>query len=101
MVRIPQQRKQLGRLERSGIGVSSLESEICCLFEILLPHPRSPQSSPGQRTSVLGSHLDDACDDDDHMASGGVEKYGMIWGMKVEEYHALSARERKRVRSRV
>lgn len=31
----------------------------------------------------------------------GVEKDGMIWGMRVEDYRALSARERKRVRNRI
>jgi hypothetical protein len=31
----------------------------------------------------------------------GVERDGMIWGMKVEDYRALSARERKRVRNRI
>ena len=31
----------------------------------------------------------------------GIERDGMIWGMKVEEYRALSARERKRVRNRI
>ncbi|OCF39602.1 hypothetical protein I317_06617 [Kwoniella heveanensis CBS 569] len=31
----------------------------------------------------------------------GVERDGMIWGMKVEDYRALSARERRRVRNRI
>ncbi|KAJ9120602.1 hypothetical protein QFC22_002531 [Naganishia vaughanmartiniae] len=31
----------------------------------------------------------------------GVERNGMMWGMKTEEYKALSARERKRVRNRI
>jgi hypothetical protein len=30
-----------------------------------------------------------------------VERDGMIWGMTVEDYRALSARERKRVRNRI
>ncbi|ORX36288.1 hypothetical protein BD324DRAFT_608980 [Kockovaella imperatae] len=33
--------------------------------------------------------------------SEGVERDGMIWGMKVEDYRALTARERKRVRNRI
>ncbi|KAK4686885.1 hypothetical protein P7C73_g3238, partial [Tremellales sp. Uapishka_1] len=31
----------------------------------------------------------------------GVERDGMIWGMKVDDYRSLSARERKRVRNRI
>lgn len=31
----------------------------------------------------------------------GIEKNGMMWGMKTEDYKALSARERKRVRNRI
>ena len=38
---------------------------------------------------------------DEHEIAEGVERDGMIWGMKVEEYRALSARERKRVRNRI
>lgn len=30
-----------------------------------------------------------------------VERNGMIWGMKVEDYRALNARDRKRVRNRI
>jgi len=37
----------------------------------------------------------------EHEHDEGVERDGMIWGMKVEEYRALSARERKRVRNRI
>lgn len=37
----------------------------------------------------------------DHEVPEGVERDGMIWGMKVEDYRALSARERKRVRNRI
>ncbi|XAO22361.1 hypothetical protein I312_101130 [Cryptococcus bacillisporus CA1280] len=37
----------------------------------------------------------------DHEVPEGVERDGMIWGMRVEDYRALSARERKRVRNRI
>ncbi|BEI82412.1 hypothetical protein CcaverHIS002_0302800 [Cutaneotrichosporon cavernicola] len=36
-----------------------------------------------------------------HEHDEGVERDGMIWGMKVDQYRALSARERKRVRNRI
>jgi hypothetical protein len=39
--------------------------------------------------------------DSQHDNGEGVERNGMIWGMKLEEYQALSARERKRVRNRI
>ncbi|KLT40756.1 hypothetical protein CC85DRAFT_142770 [Cutaneotrichosporon oleaginosum] len=38
---------------------------------------------------------------DSHEHEEGVERDGMIWGMKVDEYRSLSARERKRVRNRI
>ncbi|KAL7419619.1 hypothetical protein Q5752_005531 [Cryptotrichosporon argae] len=37
----------------------------------------------------------------EHEHDEGVERDGMIWGMKVDDYRALSARERKRVRNRI
>ncbi|OWZ59844.1 hypothetical protein C356_00578 [Cryptococcus neoformans c45] len=40
-------------------------------------------------------------DEHDHEVPEGVERDGMIWGMRVEDYRALSARERKRVRNRI
>lgn len=39
--------------------------------------------------------------DSTHDHDEGVERDGMIWGMKVDRYRALSARERKRVRNRI
>lgn len=55
-----------------------------------------------QRDSNVSSVLDD--DDMDGEGEGeadGVEKNGMMWGMPTEQYRALSARERKRVRNRI
>ncbi|WVQ94539.1 hypothetical protein IAU59_001618 [Kwoniella sp. CBS 9459] len=59
-------------------------------------------------TSISHSHDDHDHDHDlDHdnehepEVPEGVERDGMIWGMKVEDYRALSARERKRVRNRI
>lgn len=45
------------------------------------------------------SHHSDSTHEHEH--DEGVERDGMIWGMKVEDYRALSARERKRVRNRI
>ena len=43
----------------------------------------------------------DHVDEEQYEIHEGVERDGMIWGMKVEDYRALSARERKRVRNRI
>ncbi|WVQ74497.1 hypothetical protein IAR50_004098 [Cryptococcus sp. DSM 104548] len=53
--------------------------------------------------SEFSHHSPDEHDHDehDHDVPEGVERDGMIWGMKVEDYRALSARERKRVRNRI
>ncbi|WVQ78746.1 hypothetical protein IAT38_000833 [Cryptococcus sp. DSM 104549] len=51
--------------------------------------------------SDLSHHSHDEHDEHDHDVPEGVERDGMIWGMKVEDYRALSARERKRVRNRI
>jgi hypothetical protein len=37
----------------------------------------------------------------DNATAEGGERDGKIWGLKVEDYRALSARDRKRVRNRV
>lgn len=44
---------------------------------------------------------DHEAEHDSYEIHEGVERDGMIWGMKVEDYRALSARERKRVRNRI
>lgn len=46
------------------------------------------------------SHSHDEHDHEPEVPEG-VERDGMIWGMKVDDYRALSARERKRVRNRI
>jgi len=82
-------------------SVSSLNS---------LPHDYP--SKPGQKRRADSLETDDERDDhyhdhpdshseQDHDMPEGVERDGMIWGMKVEDYRALSARERKRVRNRI
>ncbi|KAJ9112388.1 hypothetical protein QFC19_000809 [Naganishia cerealis] len=73
---------------------------------------KRPASGPqGQRGGVpngdndvlLGSEGGSGEDDDveGDPEPEGVERNGMMWGMKTEEYKALSARERKRVRNRI
>ena len=56
----------------------------------------------GSSYSSLEDHDDvDHVDEEQYEIHEGVERDGMIWGMKVEDYRALSARERKRVRNRI
>jgi hypothetical protein len=64
------------------------------------PH-LSPKLGTKRRADSLESDLDHSHDEHDHEVPEGVERDGMIWGMKVEDYRALSARERKRVRNRI
>lgn len=65
------------------------------------PH-QSPKQTGKRRFDSLDS-TDDHDHDTDHEqdAPEGVERDGMIWGMQVDAYRALSARERKRVRNRI
>lgn len=83
------------------------------------PSPRSmsvqvPSAGPGpssirhqqhlhlkQRDSTTSSMMDEDDMDADGDEADGVEKNGMMWGMPTEQYRALSARERKRVRNRI
>jgi hypothetical protein len=64
------------------------------------PH-LSPKLGTKRRADSLESDLDHSHDEHDHEVPEGVERDGMIWGMRVEDYRALSARERKRVRNRI
>lgn len=81
----------------------------------LSSHVVSPNESPILRTRAkiprrgikrshsIESDYSHSHDEHDHEfhEPEGVERDGMIWGMKVEDYRALSARERKRVRNRI
>jgi len=70
----------------------------------MLSSRNSPHCSPkkGKRRALsIDSNEDHYDQEQDHEVPEGVERDGMIWGMRVEEYRALSARERKRVRNRI
>jgi hypothetical protein len=62
-------------------------------------NPETPHDSPILRSLSVDSAMEHSHDDQDE--AEGVEKDGMIWGMKVGDYRSLSARERKRVRNRI
>jgi hypothetical protein len=68
----------------------------------ILSSRNSPHHSPkkGKRRALSMDSNEDHYDQDLEVPEG-VERDGMIWGMKVEDYRALSARERKRVRNRI
>jgi hypothetical protein len=93
-------------LKRPSIDV--IESQIAnSPSPISLPSRQiSPKHSPskrqkrGRRASSLSSDDGEGEVDSGEMPEG-VERDGMIWGMRVEDYRALSARERKRVRNRI
>jgi hypothetical protein len=71
------------------------------------PRAMSPKRLSKQRNKRRQDSLESEHDgehghsDLEHEVPEGVERDGMIWGMKVEDYRALSARERKRVRNRI
>jgi hypothetical protein len=71
----------------------------------MLSSRNSPHQSPsrkGKRRAIsIDSNEDQYEHEQDHEVPEGVERDGMIWGMRVEDYRALSARERKRVRNRI
>ncbi len=66
----------------------------------------SLDQGPNRMVSSSGHGMGGGGDDSDEEDNAndipeGVEKDGMMWGMKTEDYRALSARERKRVRNRI
>jgi hypothetical protein len=70
----------------------------------MLSSRNSPHHSPKKakrRALSIDSNEDHYDQEQDHEVPEGVERDGMIWGMRVEDYRALSARERKRVRNRI
>lgn len=78
--------------------------EIVATPSPILSSRNSPHQSPkkGKRRALsIDSNDDHYGDEQDHEVPEGVERDGMIWGMRVEDYRALSARERKRVRNRI
>lgn len=54
-----------------------------------------------RRASSFDSDLEHSHDEHDPEVPEGVESDGLIWGMNVQDYRALPARERKRVRNRI
>ncbi|RXK41216.1 hypothetical protein M231_01366 [Tremella mesenterica] len=77
-------------------------------------HLRSPKPNKRRRSSLptdeeSGDAEESHADGEDSHGEGdgegevpeGVERDGIIWGMKVEDYRSLNARERKRVRNRI
>lgn len=61
-----------------------------------------PKTEDGEAEDAdARSHHSAESSNHEHEHDEGVERDGMIWGMKVEDYRALSARERKRVRNRI
>lgn len=65
------------------------------------PH-QSPKQKGKRRFDSLDSNEDNEHDSEHEPdIPEGVERDGVIWGMKVDAYRALSARERKRVRNRI
>jgi hypothetical protein len=61
----------------------------------------SPKLGQKRRVPSLDSDVEHSHDEQEHEVPESVETDGMIWGMNVEDYRALSARERKRVRNRI
>lgn len=76
--------------------------------EIMKMDRKRRASGPHGARRLAGDNdaVSDAGSGEDEDAEGeaepeGVERNGMMWGMKTEVYKALSARERKRVRNRI
>jgi len=86
------------------ISPVSIEAVDDLVASPMLSSRNSPHHSPkkGKRRALsMDSNEDHYENEQDHEVPEGVERDGMIWGMRVEEYRALSARERKRVRNRI
>jgi len=87
----------------SPVSVDAVD-ELVASPSPMLSSRNSPHHSPkkGKRRALsMDSNEDQYENEQDHEVPEGVERDGMIWGMRVEEYRALSARERKRVRNRI
>jgi hypothetical protein len=90
---LPAVNKIDAELVRSRSPISSLSTHV---------RPNlSPKLRQKRRVSSLDSDVEHSHDEQEHEVPESVERDGMIWGMKVEDYRALSARERKRVRNRI
>lgn len=61
----------------------------------------SPHASPSRGHKRRQDSLETDDNEESLEIPEGVERDGMIWGMRVDDYRALSARERKRVRNRI
>jgi hypothetical protein len=102
----PLERNQASGSRTNSAKISPLSVEVVDDL-VASPSPmlssrNSPTHSPNKgkrRAASIDSNEDHY--DHDHEVPEGVERDGMIWGMKVEDYRALSARERKRVRNRI
>lgn len=63
--------------------------------------PHSARRPGGEVDAVSDAGSGEDEDAENEAEPEGVERNGMMWGMKTEAYKALSARERKRVRNRI
>lgn len=92
-----------GPAKISPLSVEAVDDLVASPSPILSSR-NSPHHSPkkGKRRALSMESNDDHYDhEQDHEVPEGVERDGMIWGMRVDDYRALSARERKRVRNRI
>lgn len=86
--------------EYGGQGLSSRNPSP----EITKKDRKRPASGPHGSRRSLGDNdagSDGGSGEEEEPEPEGVERNGMMWGMKTGEYKALSARERKRVRNRI